>query len=153
MVREQNAPPANHGGSRRVRFPGGERGSPMRIHAKLFLTVAGAWLATGVVTGAGEDFRRVPVPRVAMVQTVTSTDFMIVGEVTARTETSFTILSRGSELRTVQVTEDTAIVRAGALIKLSELVIGDKVTATLMRGGDGKLRAVNVTVRVGNESV
>ena len=122
------------------------------MHTKS-LVVVGALLASGVTAFAVEGFRRVPVPRVAMVQTVTSTDFMVVGEVTSRTETSFTILSRGSELRTVQVTEDTAIVRAGALIKLSELVIGDKITATLMRGGDGKLRAVNVTVRVGNESV
>ncbi len=122
------------------------------LHAKS-LVVVGALVASGVVADAGEGFRRVPVPRVAMVHAVTSTDFMVVGEVTSRTETSFTILSRGSELRTVQVTEDTAIMRAGALIKLSELVIGDKVTATLMRGGDGKLRAVNVTVRVGNESV
>lgn len=117
------------------------------------LIVVGALLASGAAAGAVEAFQRVPEPRVARVQAVTSTDFMIVGEVVSRTETSFTILSRGSELRTVQVTEDTAIMRAGALIKLSELVIGDKVTATLMRGGDGKLRAVNVTVRVGNERV
>ncbi len=117
------------------------------------LWAVGALLASGGAAFAVDGLRPVPEPRVARVQAVTSTDFMVVGQVVSRTETSFTILSRGTELRTVQVTEDTAIVRAGALIKLSEIVIGDKVTATLMRGGDGKLRAVNVTVRVGNETV
>lgn len=122
----------------------------MWLYAKCFM-VGAALVATA--TGAQANLRQVPTPRLASVRAVTSSDFMVSGQVTARADTSFTILSRGSELRTVQVTEDTAIVRAGALIKLSDLVIGDKVDVTLMRGGDGKLRAVNVTVRMGTESV
>jgi hypothetical protein len=112
-----------------------------------------SWFAlAAVVLTAGVAHARlvqVPVPRVAMVRALSSSDFMVAGQVTARTEIDFTILIRGSELRTVQVTDDTAIVKGGALIKLSDVMVGDKVTATLMRGGDGKLRAVNVTVSTG----
>lgn len=112
-----------------------------------------SWFALAAVvltTGAAHArLVQVPVPRVAMVRALSSSDFMVAGEVTARTEIDFTILVRGSELRTVQITDETAIVKGGALIKLSEVMVGDKVTATLMRGGDGKLRAVNVTVSTG----
>jgi hypothetical protein len=113
--------------------------------------LAGLLMATGEMA-AHENISRMPLPRIAAIRAVTSTDFMVTGEVRTRTDTSFTILMRGSELRTVQVTEDTAIVKGGATIKLSDLAVGDKVHVTLMRGGDGKLRAVNVTVRLGSET-
>jgi hypothetical protein len=106
-------------------------------------------LAALAVGKAEARLVQIPVPRVAMVRALSSSDFLVTGEVTARTGIDFTILVRGSELRTVQVTEDTAIVKGGVLIKLADVMVGDKVTATLMRGGDGKLRAVNVTVSTG----
>jgi hypothetical protein len=93
----------------------------------------------------------IPAPHVSFVRTVTSEQSMIAGEVTARTDLDFTILDRASELTTVQVTDGTVIVKGAVSIKLSDLAVGDKVTVTVTRGGDGKLQAVNVTVRVGNE--
>ena len=107
-----------------------------------------------VLTTAGvlhAQLAEIPAPRLSYVRTVTSEQFVVAGEVAARTDLDFTIVDRSSELITVQVTENTAIVKGAATIKLSELAVGDKVTVTVMRGGDGKLQAVNVAVRVGNE--
>lgn len=113
------------------------------------------WFAAAVaLPTAGSmhaQIAEIPPPRLTFVRTVTSEQFMIAGEVTARTDLDFTILDRSSELTTVQVTENTAIVKGAASIKLSELAVGDKVVVSVMRMADGKLQAVNVAVRVGNE--
>ncbi len=90
-------------------------------------------------------------PRARLIATISSNNFIVSGEVVRRTETDFTVLDRWSQLITIQVSPDTELKKAGALIRLSEMVIGEKITATVMRGGDGRLQAVTVTVRMGTE--
>lgn len=81
-----------------------------------------------------------------------STDrFVVAGEVTARSETGFTLLTKRSELMTVQVGRDTAIVKGAQTITLTEIKVGDKVSVTLRRTGDGSLQAVDVAVQTGFE--
>lgn len=115
-----------------------------------FLCIAAA-VFSPTVGNLGAQLAEIPPPRLTFVRTVTSEQFMIAGEVTARTDVDFTILDRTSEVTTVQVTENTAIVKGAASIKLSDLAVGDKVVVSVMRTGDGKLQAINVAVRVGNE--
>jgi hypothetical protein len=115
-----------------------------------FLCIAAA-VFSPTVDNLRAQLAEIPPPRLTFVRTVTSEQFMIAGEVTARTDVDFTILDRTSEVTTVQVTENTAIVKGAASIKLSDLSVGDKVVVSVMRTGDGKLQAVNVAVRVGNE--
>lgn len=118
---------------------------------RVFPATAAAALILMMSVDAVAQLAEIPPPRLSYVRTVTSEQFQVSGEVTARSDENFTLLSRNAELITVRVTENTALLKGAASIKLSELFVGDKVTATLMRGGDGQLQAVNVTVRVGNE--
>lgn len=104
-----------------------------------------------VGAGLRAQLAEIPAPRVSYVRTVTSEKFVVTGEVTARGDSDFTIVDRTSEIATVQVTENTAILKGAVSIRLADLSVGDKVSVTAIRGGDGKLQAVNVTVRVGNE--
>ena len=110
-----------------------------------------AFVVLVTLGSARAQLAQIPPPRLSYVRTVTSEQFLVTGEVTARTDVGFTVLGRNSESITVQVTENTAFLKGAASIKLSDLFVGDKVTVTLVRAGDGQLQAVNVTVRVGNE--
>ena len=87
-------------------------------------------------------------PPIAM---VTSREFVIRGEVTSRTPIELTLVTPESKVATIQVTDATAITKAGLTLKLSDIRVGDTVTATVMRDGADKLEAVRVTVRAGNE--
>jgi hypothetical protein len=82
---------------------------------------------------------------------ITSQEFVIRGEVTSRTPIELTIVTPESKVARIQVTDATSITKAGLSLKPTDVMVGDKVTATVMRGGDEKLQAVRVTVRVGNE--
>jgi len=92
-----------------------------------------------------------PVRAAAMTAVVTSQEFVIQGEVTSRTAIELTIVTPDSKVARVQVTDTTPITKAGLSLKPTDVMVGDKVTATVMRGGDDRLQAVRVTVRVGNE--
>jgi hypothetical protein len=116
----------------------------------LFLTSCLALVLSGFASLHAQT-SRLNVPRVRFVAAITSSQFIVNGEVTERNETGFTVLSRTSELTTVLVTEDTAITKGAVTIKLTDLAVGDKVSVTAMRSADGKLVAVSVAVRVGNE--
>lgn len=83
---------------------------------------------------------------------VTSDRFVVRGEVLGRTEGGFTVLTPDSQLRTVQVSRETSIVKGAETIKLTEVAVGDRVSVTLRRVADGSLQAVNVAVRTGFES-
>lgn len=108
------------------------------------LCVAGV-LASGAHGSAEGSFsvRAVPV--------MTSDQFRVAGEVVARTESELTVVTRLSEVRTIQVTDDTAITKGGATLRLPDVMVGDKIDVTVARGGEGRLRAVTVTVRTGFE--
>lgn len=88
---------------------------------------------------------------VSVVPVMTSDQFLVAGEVVARTESELTVVTRLSEVRTLQVSEDTAITKGGATLRLPDVMVGDKVNVTVSRGGEGRLRAVTVTVRTGFE--
>lgn len=116
------------------------------------LKIALAGLILALVAGVlAAQTSRLNVPRVKYFAVITSSQFIVNGEVTERTEAGFTVLSRTSELTTLLVTEDTAITKAAATIKLRELAVGDQVSVTAMRSADGKLIAVNVVVRTPTE--
>ena len=111
---------------------------------------AALWFAVLALAGGADAWAKlaqVPLPRLATIRALASDHFMVSGEIVRRNEIEFTLIVRKSELMTVQVTNDTAIMRGAESITLSDLAIGEKVVATLMRGGEGKLLAVNVTVR------
>ena len=108
-------------------------------------------LGTAVATMAVAQTDRLHIDRVRFVPVVNSSQFVVTGEVTARTDTELTVLSRTSQLTTLQVTEDTAIVKGAVTIRIADVSVGDKVSATAERAPDGKMRAVSVSVRVGNE--
>lgn len=82
---------------------------------------------------------------------VTSDRFLVRGEVIARTDGTFTVLTPDSQLRIVRVSRDTSIVKGAETIALAEIAVGDRVAVTLRRIGDGGLLAVNVAVRTGFE--
>lgn len=82
---------------------------------------------------------------------ITSREFEVRGEVTSRTPIELTIVTPESKVAKIQVTDATTITKAGLNLKLSDIKVGDTVTATVMRDGEDKLSAVRVTVRVGNE--
>ena len=109
------------------------------------------WLVAALALVGGVDafakLVQVPLPRLATIQAVASNNFMVSGEIVTRNEIEFTMIVRNSELMTVQVTNDTAILRGAESIRLSDLNVGEKVVVTVMRGAEGKLLAVNVTVR------
>lgn len=85
------------------------------------------------------------------VAAVTSSEFVVVGEVIARSDTGLTLLSRGSELTTINVNRYTAIKKGAETIRLADVMVGDKVSVALTRGADGSYQAVNVAVRTGFE--
>jgi hypothetical protein len=82
---------------------------------------------------------------------ITSSQFIVSGEVVGRTEVGLTVVDRNSQLTTVIVNQDTTITKGAESIKLSEVMVGDKVNITIQRGGDGKLQAVAVAVHTGYE--
>lgn len=82
---------------------------------------------------------------------VTSDRFLVRGEVIARTDGTFTVLTQDSQLRVVRVSRDTSIVKGAETIPLAEIAMGDRVMVTLRRIGDDGFLAVNVTVRTGFE--
>lgn len=82
---------------------------------------------------------------------ILSNEFILAGEVIARDDAGFTVLGVGSQLTVVQVSSETAILKGAESIRLAEIMVGDKVSATVMRGGDGSLQAVKVEVRTGYE--
>lgn len=82
---------------------------------------------------------------------VTSDRYVVRGEVIARTDGAFTVLTQDSQLQVVRVSRDTSIVKGAETIALAEIAVGDRVAVTLRRIGDGGLLAVNVTVRTGFE--
>lgn len=106
---------------------------------------------TAAVAVAVAQTDRLHVDRVRLIPVINSSQFVVTGEVTARTETEFTVLSRTSQLTTLQVTEDTSIIKGAVTIRLADVSVGDKVSVTAERAPDGKMRAVSVSVRVGNE--
>lgn len=116
----------------------------MTAWKKYFLIAASAAVSA---TSTSAKLMQLPLPQIATIQALASDQFMLSGEVTARTDIDFTLLVRNSELLTVQVTKDTAILRGAESIKLSDLRPGTKVVVTTMRGGEGQLLAVNVTVK------
>lgn len=88
----------------------------------------------------------------AQLETVmTSSEFVVAGEVIARNEMGFTVLVRNSELTTVRVNRYTAIKKGAETIRLSDIMVGDKVSVRFMRSADGGMQAVNVAVRTGFE--
>lgn len=120
-----------------------------RLVSGLLLVVAAtiAAGADGRTAGAGDasaGMKATPI--------VTSHEFVIAGEVVARHELGFTVLSRGSELRTVVINRYTSIKKGAETIRLPDVRVGDTVTVTLRRAGDGQLQAVNVAVSTGYES-
>jgi len=87
-----------------------------------------------------------PLPAKALPM-MTSSQFLLNGEVSARTETDFTVVNKAGQTTTVLVTDDTTITKGAATIKLADLTVGDKVSVTVMRAADGKLQAAKVLVR------
>jgi hypothetical protein len=79
---------------------------------------------------------------------MTSNQFLVNGEVTARTEADFTVVNAAGQVTTFLVTTDTSITKGGATIHLADLAVGDKVSVTAERAADGKLQAASVLVRV-----
>lgn len=120
--------------------------TPFRI---LALLAAAAGLAVFVLQAWAEPATHV---KSGVNVQLTSNQFVLAGEVLARAETSLTIVSRGSEVTSVQVTRSTTITKGAETISLSDIAVGDKVDVTLMRGGDGNLQAVSVAVRTGYEA-
>ncbi len=106
-------------------------------------------LALGAAVGgeARAKVVQVPLPRLATIQAVTSDQFMIQGEVVRRSENDLTVVVRNHEAVTMQVTQDTAILRGEETIRVGDLRPGEKVVANAIRGGEGRLLAVNVVVR------
>lgn len=82
---------------------------------------------------------------------IASNEIIINGEVTERSESGLTVMSRTSELTTVIVTPDTAIKKGAVTIKLDEIGVGERVSVTATPAADGKLLAVEVLVRTGRE--
>lgn len=107
-----------------------------------------AGLLTAAALIAGGMVRANAMPTMAV---ITSQEFVIRGEVTSRTPIELTVVTPDSTVARIQVTDTTPITKAGSSLKPQDVMVGDKVTATVMRGGDEKLQAVRVTVRVGNE--
>lgn len=120
---------------------------PMKTRSSgLILTLlAAALIAAGLHTRAQETTQGTE--QVA----VTSDRFLVRGEVIARTEGAFTVLTQDSQLKVVRVSRDTSIVKGAETIALAEIAVGDRVAVTLRRIGDGGLLAVNVAVRTGFE--
>lgn len=106
-------------------------------------------VALGLAAGAEvrAKLAQVPLPRLAMIQAVASNQFMMQGEVVRRTDIDFTMIVRNTQVVTVQVTPETAIMRGAETIGVEDLRPGEKVVVSVMRGGEGRLLAVNVTVR------
>jgi hypothetical protein len=108
-------------------------------------------LLTGILVVAAFAAGIVASTCAAPMAVITSQEFVIRGEVTSRTPIELTIVTPDSSVVRVQVTDTTPITKAGLSLKPKDVMVGDKVTATVMRGGDEKLQAVRVTVQVGNE--
>ncbi|ACB74977.1 hypothetical protein [Opitutus terrae] len=117
---------------------------PFPFVASLAFVVA-ALAASASATRAQTDAPRAATP------VVTSHEFLLQGEVIARNELGFTVLSRGSELQMVRVSRTTSIKKGAETIRLADVMVGDKVSVTLKRGADGNLLAVDVAVRTGFE--
>ncbi len=108
--------------------------------------LAACALATPIVRAADQSDSPATV-----VPMITSSQFVVTGEVIARTEIDFTVLTRDSQLVRIQVNRDTSITKGAESLRLAELMVGDKVDVTLMRAGDGSLQATYVAVRTGYE--
>ncbi|HVU23213.1 MAG TPA: hypothetical protein VHE13_03745 [Opitutus sp.] len=87
----------------------------------------------------------------APIAIITSNEFVIRGEVTSRAPIELTVVTPESKVARIQVTDSTTITKAGITLKLSDIRVGDKVTATVMRDGANKLQAVRLTVDTGDE--
>lgn len=110
--------------------------------------ISGATLPASAVQAGAATIDAQPQPATPM---LTSEQFVRVGEVVARTDRDFTLIDADSKLYTVAINSETVIRKGAATIKLSELVIGDRVKVTLMKGGDGALYAFEVLVRAPTE--
>lgn len=112
----------------------------------------GAILTAAVATQLRASTDRSDAAAVETTPVVTSHEYVVVGEVVARTDTGFTVLSRGSELRTIVINRYTSIKKGAETIALTDVQMGDSVSVTLRRAGNGQLQAVDVAVRTGFES-
>ncbi len=84
-----------------------------------------------------------------LVPVITSNEFVLSGEVVSRSDVGFTLLGTGAQLTTVLVNPDTTITKGAVTIRLSDVMVGDKISVTVMRVADGSLQAVSVLVRTG----
>ncbi len=88
------------------------------------------------------------VTAVRVVRVMTSDQFLVNGEVTARTDTDFTVFdAAAARTVTIQVSDETTITRGAANIPLGDLRIGEKVSVTVKREANGRLVATKVMVR------
>lgn len=69
---------------------------------------------------------------------------MLSGQVGAKTDTTLTV-----EGQALQVTSTTTITKGGQMIKIEDIQVGDKVSASTLKRADGKLQAVTITVTPG----
>lgn len=84
---------------------------------------------------------------------ITSDQFLVNGEVSARTDTDLTVLKpTTAQATTIQVSDETIITRGAVTIHLRDLKVGDKVTVTAAREANGLLVAAKITVRLPDES-
>ena len=109
--------------------------------------VAGCCAAMAL--GATVATAEVPdVTAVRVVRVMTSDQFLVNGEVTARTDTDFTVFdAAAARTVTIQVSDETTITRGAANIPLGDLRIGEKVSVTVKREANGRLVATKVMVR------
>lgn len=97
--------------------------------------------------------RAMPAANATVMPAMTSEQFLVEGEVTARAETEFTVRqpAAGGRIVTIQVSDQTTINRGAASIPLADLRVGEKVSVTVAWQANGRLIAVKVAVRLPEE--
>ena len=108
-------------------------------------------IAFATLGGATASTREASSGNAAPTPVLLSNEVVVTGEIVSRTDQGFVVLSNASVLVTVLVNADTSILKGAESIRLSDLMVGDKVSAKVMRTLDGGLQAVTVNVSTGYE--